>query len=114
MTDRELLELIAAQVGNLTNRMDNLTNQAGTLTTDMKGVKGELTEVKGEVKEVKGEIKEVKGELKKVKERVIKIEDDHGKKLDLLFDGYRQNSDKLDRIEREVSKHEEVILRRIK
>ncbi len=36
------------------------------------------------------------------------------KKLDTLFDGYKQNSDKLDRIEKEVSKQEEIILRRIK
>ena len=35
-------------------------------------------------------------------------------KIDSLFDGYKQNSDKLDRIEEEVSKHEEIILRRIK
>ena len=35
-------------------------------------------------------------------------------KIDALFDGYKQNADKLDRIEKEVSKHEEIILRRIK
>lgn len=41
------------------------------------------------------------------------MEQEHSKKLDTLFDGYRQNSDKLDRIAEEVSKHEEIILRRL-
>lgn len=45
---------------------------------------------------------------------VLKIEQEHGNKLDALFDGYKQNSEKLDRIEKEVSKHEEFILRRVK
>ena len=45
---------------------------------------------------------------------VTKIEQEHGKKLDILFDGYKQNYEQLNRIEKEVSRHEEVILRRIK
>ena len=43
-----------------------------------------------------------------------KIDHEVMPKIDALFDGYKQNSDKLDRIEEEVSKHEEIILRRIK
>lgn len=78
-SDRELLELIAAQVGKLTMDMD-----------------------------------EIKSEAKDVKKTVLKIENEHGEKLSALFDGYKQNSEKLDRIEEEVSKHEEIILRRIR
>ena len=65
-------------------------------------------------KEINERFKETNERLAKIEGRVTIIEQDHGKKLDLLFDGYKQNSDKLDRIEKEVSKHEEVILRRIK
>ena len=93
MTDRELLELVAAQVGNLTNNVQDLQN---------------------EMQEVKGGIKGLKGEVADIKKRVIHIENDHGAKLDALFDGYKQNDDKLTRIEAEVSKHDEFILRRIK
>ncbi|NLC44558.1 MAG: hypothetical protein GX783_09795 [Clostridiales bacterium] len=63
---------------------------------------------------VKGDIKDLKGEVAEVKKRVIYIENDHGAKLDALFDGYKQNSDRLTRIEAEVSKHDEFIMRRIK
>lgn len=56
----------------------------------------------------------VENKLEETKDRVIIIEQERGKKLDVLFDGYKQNGDKLDRIEKEVSKHEEIILRRVK
>lgn len=60
------------------------------------------------------DLQETKSELKEVKKTVINIEHDHGQKLQALFDGYVQNSDKLDRIEKEVTKHEEIILRRVR
>ncbi len=82
MTDRELLELIATQVTNLTSQVDKLTV----------------------------DISEVKDETRKIN---TKIDHEVMPKINTFFDGYKQNSDKLDRIE-EVSKHEEIILRRIK
>ena len=58
--------------------------------------------------------KEVNHKLENMEKRVIIIELDHGKKLDALFDGHLQNSQQLERIEVEVSKHEDFILKRIK
>jgi len=99
MTDRELLELIASQVGGLTNRVD-------TLTKDMAEVKQNMA--------TKDEMALVKDDLTSVRATVIRIENDHGQKLGALFDGYKLNSEKLDRIEAEVTKHDEIILRRIR
>ena len=62
-------------------------------------------------KQVNLKIDGVENEAKKTN---TKIEHEVISKLDALFDGHKQNSDKLDRIEEEVSKHEEIILRRIK
>ena len=81
---------------------------------DVSGMKVELAGVKEDVSGMKVELTGVKQELTEVKQRVINIENNHGKKLSALFDGYKQNSDKLDRIQEEVSKHEEIILRRVK
>lgn len=72
---------------------------------------GEFTSFREETSK---ELKEIKTDVANVKKTVTKIENDHGQKLSSLFDGYKQNSDKLDRIEQEVSKHEEVILRRVR
>ena len=53
-------------------------------------------------------------EMASVKATVIRIENDHGQKLGALFDGYKLNSEKLDRIEAEVTRHDELILKQIK
>ena len=100
MTDREILELIATQVGKLTTQVDTLTNQFDTLTNQVDTLTKDMTEIKPR--------------LTSIENTVIRIENDHGQKLEALFDGYKLNSEKLDRIEEEVAKHEEIILRRIR
>lgn len=45
---------------------------------------------------------------------IIKLENDLVPKIEALFDGYKQTAEKLDHIEKQVSKQEEIILRRIK
>ena len=37
-------------------------------------------------------------EVKETKDKIIVVEQEHGKKLTALFDGYKQNAEKLDRI----------------
>lgn len=63
---------------------------------------------------IEKDIKEVKTRLSSVEKTVLHIEQDHGQKLQALFDGHKQHSDQLDRIEKEVALHEEVILRKVK
>lgn len=106
-TDRELLELILNQVTELTMDMSGVKG-------DMSGLKREVSGLKSEVSGLKSEMSEVKGRLSGVEKTVLRIEHDHGDKLSALFDGYQQNSEKLDRIEAEVARHEEIILRRVR
>jgi hypothetical protein len=42
------------------------------------------------------------------------IEQNHGKKLQALFDGYKQHSDQLDLIEEKVTEQEDIIVRKVK
>jgi hypothetical protein len=58
--------------------------------------------------------KNVNVRLSFLEKTVMKIENNHGKKLAALFDGYMLDSEKLDRIEAEVAKHDEYILKRLK
>ena len=118
MTDRELLELVARQVATLTTQVDVLTKDMTDVKASM-ATKEELAEIRTSMttKEELAEIKTsmaTKEELQEIKDIVVRIENDHGQKLGALFDGYRLNSEKLDRIEKEVAKHEEFILRRIR
>jgi septal ring factor EnvC (AmiA/AmiB activator) len=106
MTDRELLEVILEKIGGMDARLTGVETNMAT--------KAELAEVKTELSSVKTDIAEVKTELSSVKAIVIKIEHDHGQKLGALFDGHAQNSEKLDRIEAEITRHEEIIMRRVR
>lgn len=67
-----------------------------------------------ELKDIKKEAKSNTEKIDSVEKTVIRIENDHGKSLEALFDGYKQNAEQLNRIEKEVAMHEEVILRRVK
>ena len=58
--------------------------------------------------------KEVNSLEKKVNKTNIVIENDIKPDIKALFDGYKQNTEQLTRIENEVNKHDEIILRRVK
>ncbi len=100
MTDRELLELIAQQVGVLTKDVGEL-----------KGLKNDVGGLKDDVGELKKEVSDLKVELKKTNNV---IENDIKPKIEALFDGQLQNTARLERIEAEVVKHEEFILKRVR
>lgn len=84
------------------------------LETMYADLKGEITGLKGEITGLKEGQEEIKLRLGKVENTVTKIENEHGKKIDALLDGYKQNTEQLTRIEQEVAKHEEFILKRVK
>ncbi len=46
-------------------------------------------------KEVRGEIEEVRKEVKEVKHNVVRLEDKIDNHLKALYDGYKQNTEKL-------------------
>lgn len=93
MNDRELLEYIAAQVSKLTQNVGELTQNVGELQAGQK-----TTDVR----------------LDRIENIVTRIENDHGEKLEALLDGYKQNAEKIEGIEKEVTKQEEFIMRRVK
>ncbi len=125
MEDRELLEYVAAHVGKLTQDVGKLTQNMGKLTQDVENLTqdvgkltqdvGKLTQDVGKLNQDVGEIKE---ELRDVSKRVTKVEtiyeNDISIKLEALLDGYKQNAEKINRIEHEVTKQEEIIMRRVK
>jgi hypothetical protein len=68
MGNRELLEYIAAQLGNLAQDVGKLTYDIG-----------------------------------KLQDIVVRMEQDHGRKIEVLLDECKQNTEKLDRIEQKIS-----------
>lgn len=98
--EEKIFELLTQMYSELNGKMDNMQNQLNGMQGRMDGMQNRMDNMHTEIKD-----------LKKI---VMNIETDHGNKLDALFDGYRQNAARLERIEAQVSKHEEFIIQRIK
>ena len=60
------------------------------------------SEMQNGFKEVRNEITDIKSDLGDVKRTVINIEQNHGQKLEALFDGYTQNNSQLDIVDDKV------------
>lgn len=71
----------------------------------------ELQEVKQAVNKNSNDIVGLEKEVQKTN---IAIEQDIKPKIEVLFDGYTQNTKLLEDIREEVAKHEEVIIKRVK
>ncbi len=94
ITNEQLFEIITKMYSDLDGTISNMNK-----------------EMQEGFKEVNSRVDSLENEVKKTN---IKIDHEIMPKIDALFDGYKQNSEKLDRIEEGVSRHEEIILRRIK
>ena len=125
--DDKLLELIEKMYSDLKNEISSvkqdLSNEISSvkqdLSNEISSVNQELSnEISSVNQELSNEISSVKQELsneiRTVSNHVLKLENDLYTRTEALFDGYRQNTETLERIEKEVSKQEEIIMRRVK
>jgi len=55
-----------------------------------------------------------KADIVKLENDIIRMENELVPKVQALFDGHKQHTDQLERIENEVTKQEEIIMRRVK
>lgn len=105
--NKDLFELMTKMYADITNRMDSMQG-------DIKGVNKRLDNLETKVDNLETKVDNLETKVQHIDNKISIIEQEHGKKLTALFDGYTQNAQKLDNIQEEVSKHEEVILKRIK
>lgn len=72
-----------------------------------------LTEMYSKMTE---QFKEINSKLdeKADKTDIVRLENELKPKVEALFDGYKQHTDILERIEKEVSRQDEIIMRRVK
>ncbi len=91
-------------------------------TTEMKGdirdLRETTTEMKGDIRELRETTTEMKADIKELRETTIKIgvaiETEINPKIQVLLDGHVNHSEQFNRIEKAVSRQEEVMLRKIK
>lgn len=92
MTDRMLLETILQKISGMDSRITSMDSRMANMEADLGSVKSDLSRIQG---------------------TVAKIEIEHGRSLGALLDGHNLNAEKLDRIEKRVSKQEETMLRKV-
>lgn len=121
MTDRELLEFIAGRVGTIETKVDSfdtkvdrLETKVDRLETKVDSLETKVDNVETRMDRMEVDMAEVRTEVQSINNTVIRMEVVHTDYFKALFDGNAQHASKLDRIEKEVSRHEEVILRKIK
>lgn len=114
MTDRELLEIIVEKVGSLDKKVDGLDKKVDALDNKVDGLDNKVDGLDQKVGSLDSRLGSLEDKVDRIDYSVIKIEKEHGEKLTALFDGYKQNSDKLNHIQKEVSRQEEIILRKVK
>lgn len=94
--NKELFELITKMYSEFTTKMD-------TIHSEMQDMKSNMA--------TKDDIAKVESKVDKLS---IKVEQDIEPKIQSLFDGYSAHTEQLNRIEDEVARHDEVIIRRVK
>lgn len=65
-----------------------------------------LSQIQGDISNLKANITELQEDVKFVRGVTVRMENDHGKKLDALFDGYSANYDLIGRYDPRVTKLE--------
>ena len=118
MTDRELLELIATKVGGLETKVDSIETRMDGMETKMDRMDTRMDSMETKMDHMDAKVDSMGTRLDKVEKSTARmelmIENDLKPKIEVLFDGYVQHGEQLARIEKEVSRQEEFILRKVK
>jgi predicted nucleic acid-binding Zn-ribbon protein len=70
------------------NILEGMQGQITDMQGQFAGMQGQITGMQGQITDIQTDLKDVKSELGDVKDRVILIENDHGKEIKALHDGY--------------------------
>jgi len=88
---------------------EKVLNSLAEIHQRLGGVEGRLTGVEDRLTGVEGRITGVEDRLSSVERSVILIENDHGAKLDALFEGYEQNTQAINELRKDVRSLEERV-----
>jgi len=94
----ELGKLILNELKSLNNRFDKLEDKVENVTEEVANLNQKFTNLNQKFTNLNQEVTNLKQELAVIKRSVILIENDHGKKIGALFDGYQLLSEKIDRM----------------
>ncbi|NLI58098.1 MAG: hypothetical protein GX387_06195 [Clostridium sp.] len=100
----ETLKLILDKLNSMDKSINGIQKDVGGLKEDVGGLKEDV----GGLKEDVGGLKE---DVKGLKRDVIRIENEHGAKLDSLMDGYQMLYEGQEEIKKTLDNHEVKLLK---
>ena len=103
---------LKTDVAGLKTDVAELKTDVAELKTDVAGLKTDVAVLQTDVADLKERVTKLEDESQFIKGVVIKIETEHGRKLDAFYDGYKANFELISRfdprvtkLERDVEKH---------
>ena len=100
---------IDAQFSEVRQEIAEVKQEVAEVKQEVAEVKQEVAEIKQEVAEVKQEVERVKHTLEETRETVILMENEHGRKLGALGDGYNKVYEKLEPLPEAVEQLQEDV-----
>ena len=84
-----ILHQILSEIKEIKNDIAHLKDDVSVLKDDVSVLKGDVLVLQGDVTGIKKDMEALRQEVQEVKERLIFIENDHGRSLVVLSDGYK-------------------------
>ncbi len=107
--EEKILSLLEA----MNDRFDKVDARLDRIERDQADMKADMSGMKADMSDLKADTASIDKRLATVSDSVVRIEHEHGKKLDALFDGYQQVYDKVSHVEEHVSVQDDIILKRV-
>ena len=73
-----------------------------------------ISNMDNNMQEMKGKINTIDDRLTSLEQNMVRMEDKMDAKLSALFDGYKQNTEQIQELKKELSSQEEFIIKRVK
>ena len=80
-----------------------LTKMYGDFSKRFEGVENEIGGINNKIGDINNKIGDIESEIKHVGNQVTKLENSHGKKLDALFDGFKQLAEGQEEIKAQIA-----------
>ena len=107
----ETLKLILDKLNSMDKSINGIQKDVGGLKEDVGGLKEDVGGLKEDVGGLKEDVGGLKEDVKGLKRDVIRIENEHGAKLDSLMDGYQMLYEGQEEIKKTLDNHEVKLLK---
>ena len=96
------MDNIENKMDNFESKMDNIENKMDKFESRMDNIENKMDNFESRMDNFENKLNENIAFTQRISESVAVMEVEHGSKLNALFDGYKANSEKLDKIETDI------------